>query len=546
MFRIRMQKLFVVTVVLKLGTAFLGWRFSMPWSLGFAVPLAIMCVYIAAGLRRADDDVSDEKFADTCYYLGFIFTITSIIFSLFDLPQIGTRIQDIAVRFGAAMVSTVLGLAVRVFLVSFRKDGADAVQDAEDAVVEAAQRFREQLVIAVEKLQDFEQVVDRAAVSSVERVNLQVEKLSSDYSLRLQGFFTELAQQNQVAFTSALEEVKTASLRLSGSFDSYSVGIQKNLSSIEGKVTQFADAVSGRLATTTFPDDFFASRLQKPIAQLEEASQSVAKQVLGASEQVAQSTVVLTAALRKLKLKAEAAESSLETVQALAATQRAVTDTAQEQLIALQGVQTTLARFDQTFTSAVEALRSNIDAGDALKDKVQALLTEEESVRADVSAAVKQIAAFVQETRASTEVLGARLEKSVQATAGAADQVGLAAVAVSRVPAQLEALAAGTGTKIDSAVSRFDAAADHLRGMTRSLEKIETRLVAAATEEKQVTPIVSPVVTPIAASSNLTAGLTAGVLPILPVRTSESPTVTSPNPVSPISTTPGIGPNSGV
>jgi hypothetical protein len=178
--RVRMQRLFALTVTLKVGTAFLGWRFQMPWSLGFGVPIAIMVAYIVVGLNRSDDDVSDEKFADTCYYLGFIFTITSIIFSLFDLPNIGTRIQDIAIRFGAAMVSTVFGLAVRVYLVSFRKDGADAVQDVEDAVVEAAHRFREQLVIAVEKLRGFEETVDRAATNAVERVNLQVEKLSTD------------------------------------------------------------------------------------------------------------------------------------------------------------------------------------------------------------------------------------------------------------------------------------------------------------------------------------------------------------------------------
>lgn len=537
MIRIRMQKLFVLTVVLKLGTAFLGWRFSMPWSLGFAVPLGVMCVYIAAGMRRADDDVSDEKFADTCYYLGFIFTITSIIFSLFDLPQIGTRIQDIAVRFGAAMVSTVLGLAVRVFLVSFRKDSSDAVQEAEDAVVEAAQRFREQLVIAVEKLRDFEQVVDRAAVSSVERVNLQVEKLSSDYSLRLQAFFGELAQQNQAAFASALEEVKTASLRLGSSFDSYSAGIQKNLSNIETKVTQFADAVSERLAATTFPDDYFATRLQRPVELLEDASRTIAQQVLGASEQVAESTVVLSAALKKLKLNAEAAESSLETVQTLTATQRAVTEAAQEQLSALRGVHSTLARFDHTFTALVEALRSNTDAGDALKDRVQVLVAQEEAVRAEVSAAVKQIASFVHETRTTTEVLGAQLEKSVQVTAGAADQVGLAAVAISRVPPHLDALATSTGNKLDSAANRFESATDHLRGMARSLEQIEYRVVAAATEQKHVSKIVP--------ADTLAIGLPSGVLPALPIRTSDSGAVTSQNPVTTGPAHPGITPTTG-
>ena len=198
--QIQVQKLFVVALILKVTSAFFGWYLQMPWSLGFALPLLVMVAYIVLGYFRKDTDVSDEKFADTCYYLGFIFTITSIIFSLFDLPNIGTRIQDIAVRFGAAMVSTVLGLGVRVYLVSFRQDINDAIKDAEDAVLDATRKFTEQLTIALERLRDFESQVDSAAKSTVERVNLQIENLSMNHANKLTEFFTELTTQNQKAF----------------------------------------------------------------------------------------------------------------------------------------------------------------------------------------------------------------------------------------------------------------------------------------------------------------------------------------------------------
>ena len=213
-----------------------------------------MSAYIVLGLKRHDNDVTDEKFADTCYYLGFIFTITSIIFSLFDLPNIGTKIQDIAVRFGAAMVSTVLGLGVRVYLVSFKRDVADAIKEAEDAVIEASQKFREQLVIAFEKLRDFQSEVDVASKATVERVNMQVEALSKNHAEKLTDFFTELTTRNQEAFTQALAEVRAASVRLSNSVDGYAKGMRTNLSSIEEKVGAFTEAVTDRLRTTTFPD----------------------------------------------------------------------------------------------------------------------------------------------------------------------------------------------------------------------------------------------------------------------------------------------------
>jgi len=87
---IRVQKLFLVTIILKVLSSLVGWLFQLQWTFGFIIPLAFMAAYVVLGLKRQDQEVSDEKFADSCYYLGFIFTISSIILSLFDLPNIGT------------------------------------------------------------------------------------------------------------------------------------------------------------------------------------------------------------------------------------------------------------------------------------------------------------------------------------------------------------------------------------------------------------------------------------------------------------------------
>jgi hypothetical protein len=37
---VRIQKLFLLTIILKVGSSFLGWYFQFQWSLGFWVPLA--------------------------------------------------------------------------------------------------------------------------------------------------------------------------------------------------------------------------------------------------------------------------------------------------------------------------------------------------------------------------------------------------------------------------------------------------------------------------------------------------------------------------
>lgn len=488
-FDIRLQKLFFLTVVFKVATAFLGWYFQMPWSLGFAVPLGIMALYIVLGLKRRDDDISDEKFADTCYYLGFIFTITSIIFSLFDLPNIGTRIQDIAVRFGAAMVSTVAGLAVRVYLVSFKKDAADAVQDAEDAVIKASQRFREQLVMAYEKFRDFEDEVDKSAKGTVERVNMQIEKLSHDHSARLATFFEELSKQNQVAFTSALEEVKGASLKLSASVERYSAGIQGNLESIEQKVTSFADAVTERLRTTRFPDDYFSERLAQPLELLQEASREVASQVRLASGEVSESTAVLAGALKKLKTKATSAEESLETVVRLTATQHAVLDAAQTQLSTLQEIRGALSRFDNLLSVLVDGLATNTATSGGLSQKIDASLAEGRSTREELSASLSELSRSL---TSNTSSLADRLEKNVAANEHISNQVGLAAVQTSKVVEKLNAIALAEGeaakgrldvsARADAAVGQMASAVAHLQEVASQLFDLDRSVKAQGVE----------------------------------------------------------------
>lgn len=394
---IRIQKLFMIAVILKVVSAFLGWYLQLQWSLGLILPLTVMATYIALGLKRKDRDVSDEKFADTCYYLGFIFTITAIVFSLFDLPYIGERIQDIAVRFGAAMVSTVFGLAVRVYLVSFRPDFNDALQDVEDSVLEATNKFREQLVMAYEKLGDFHSQVTTATQTSVEVVKLQVEKLAQDHSARLERVFVELNERNQQAVTQTLAEVLTASTRMVGSVDNYAESMKNNLQSLENRVDEYGAVLMERLTTTTFPDDYFASRLAAPLEQLNSASSDLSTQVQTAANAAGQSAIVLAAAIRKLNTKAAQVEDSLDTVLRISNAQRSLVDTSAEQLTQMQllgellrDVRLALNATNQTSNSNLEIQRQVSSALSAVEASHTVVVAGMEQVSSHLSAEVPE------------------------------------------------------------------------------------------------------------------------------------------------------------
>ena len=492
---IPIKKLFIITVILKIGSAFMGWYAQSPWILGFWFPLSVMAAYIAIGLKRRDGDVTDEKFADSCYYLGFIFTIASIIFSLFDLPNIGTKIQDIAVRFGAAMVTTCAGLVVRVYLVSFEKNVDDVTKDVEDSIIQASRMFREQLVIAYEKTCDFQSQVDNAAKATVERVNMHVEKLSQDHAEKLNGFFVELTNRNQDAFNNALNEVKLASSRLSDSVDGYSHGMKANLSSIENKVTAFGNAVTERFKNTTFPDDYFIKQLAPLLDQIKNAANDISLNIMQTSEEVAKSTLALSSAFKKFNTKAKVTENSLETVIRLATQQQAMQDVAQSQFTTLDKLGETLAGFESLINSSLDGLKSISAINSELTGRVGAVVIDGLEARKQLESSLMEVVAKLGENVAASNILAMHIDETAVASREVATSLGVSANAAELVAAHLSnntTVNKEVAEKLDSVVAvDFETA----KTMTMMGEKATLAITKIDTAIEQLQEIVHQLVT---------------------------------------------------
>jgi len=338
---LRIQSLFLIVLGAKVASSGAAWALGRPWSLGFALPVALMCLYIVLGLRRAPDDVGDERFADSCYYLGFIFTITSIVFALFDLPAIGTRIEDIAVRFGAAMVSTVLGLCVRVWLVTFRRDAADATEEAADAVMDASLRLREQLAIALERLRDFESDVDAAARATVARVGINADALAQANAARLDAWLAELGERQQQAFAEQLAQVGVATARLAEFVDAYAGQMRTHMNALQQFTSATTDKVLERLRTAEFPEDYFARHMAVPMRQLRNASEEISENVRQAATAVSRSSLMLLTSMKKMRERAVELDASVGGGQRLM-------ELAQEQLDVLRRLSDTLAALERS------------------------------------------------------------------------------------------------------------------------------------------------------------------------------------------------------
>ncbi|CAL1240811.1 hypothetical protein [Candidatus Methylocalor cossyra] len=388
------QNLFLVTIVLKMAASLAAWWLGSPWLLGFAAPLGLMLGYIAVGLRRGAAACSDEQFADSCYYLGFIFTLSSILVALLDIPALATQLGEIAVRFGAAMVSTVLGLTVRVYLVTFRPTFQEAMERAEASLLEAVQSFRTRLELATAHLGEFQILVDEATRAAVARTGMALQTAADEHARRLaEDFAALMAGQRQVGAESAAH-LQAATRTLSNALHDYAQTLVVGAERFEANATAFAAELEARLERAALPEDYFTARLQPAVAGLQEA--------------VAAAGVELSALVSGLRHRGEALADALAGIEGqIAATAAAldrVRDASVERVETLARVPDPLTAWDR-LTAAVATLEQGMAGALAgLRDLAPALRPVVEDTRriAEAGQALGRLAE--QHTALSAEV----------------------------------------------------------------------------------------------------------------------------------------------
>lgn len=320
--QISLQKLFALACILKVVSAGIGWYTNSPWLFGLWIPIGVMVLYMVLGYYKRDTSISEEKFADSCYYLGFIFTIASIIFSLFDLKNIGTGLADIGIRFGAAMVSTCLGVAVRVALVTFRPSTDEALRSVEEAVIDSSRRLTDEFTRAFEQLVDFRGDALTASREATNSVQVQIESMAEQHKQKTETFFNEMTAQNSEMLVSLHQDVKAATKGLSSILTEYEAMAKSTSSNLDKTVRDFISVVDNRLKSINFPDDIFSRSLAAPIAALQDSTNSAAESTSQISREVKESARSVATAVIRINTQAETLGGTLETLKQVSGDQQ--------------------------------------------------------------------------------------------------------------------------------------------------------------------------------------------------------------------------------
>ena len=118
-----------------------------------AVPCMLMLAYACLHWDFEDNRPRAHSTGDNLYYLGFLYTLTSLGHSLyrFSTDQEGT--EGIITNFGIAISTTILGMALRILLGRTADDELAAMEDS--ARLNLAQAARELQAEMNYTVQDF-------------------------------------------------------------------------------------------------------------------------------------------------------------------------------------------------------------------------------------------------------------------------------------------------------------------------------------------------------------------------------------------------------
>ena len=252
--RIMFVGTYILGVILIILTTIFSQENTLIIILVSIIPMIIYGIYVYSNRKKPNVNT----IADSAYFLGFLFTITSISLALYFLTpnekDLSTQFNRIIQIFGFALITTIIGLLIKVCVVNLKPDLDDLSENIMGNLHESVSLFDDELVNAIERFQeidqqlsdrytDFTNKVIRMEKDTLEKTSGHLDHIITNSGQELEKFINESGQ----SLTTSMEE--------SG----------KTLTAILNKVVK--DIEEGGKALDV-PSDLFTDKLSEPLSNM--------------------------------------------------------------------------------------------------------------------------------------------------------------------------------------------------------------------------------------------------------------------------------------
>ena len=225
----RLRRNFIITLVV--GSLIILFPILDGWK-NMLVASFFMAAYYFAGFRDAKYPIIRAVFGDSMYYLGFLFTFVALVAAMTQISD-QTKVDDIIAQMGPALITTVIGMAVRIYLTQF-----DAITDEPE--IEAANSLSllstnliDALQALRERSEENRQAIQQMQIDSAEQMAAFNDRLSEIDTTTIVARFNDLAvaiENLTITASNLRQRSETANLTTSD--------IEQSLTNLQGTATR--------------------------------------------------------------------------------------------------------------------------------------------------------------------------------------------------------------------------------------------------------------------------------------------------------------------
>jgi len=252
------KSLFIIFTVIG-ASAIWGMKgLHLPTLLVVLVPIALILTYCLLASTVRLFQIREEQIGDNSYYLGFLYTLSSLSYALWNFSRGDGSPEDIIGSFGVGLWSTIIGIALRVFFAQIRQDPHDIEKETRAKIAETASML----------------------TSELHRASLAF----NSYTLSLQQSVEEAFQKNSDSmndsFAHSLEKFAQVtdeiSVKLHSSFQELGTNAQQ-MHAASAKTIKSIELLNNRIEKVEAPDDLMNNKIRDIFLDLEDSQKRLSK-----------------------------------------------------------------------------------------------------------------------------------------------------------------------------------------------------------------------------------------------------------------------------
>ncbi|QOZ51521.1 hypothetical protein XH90_09115 [Bradyrhizobium sp. CCBAU 53338] len=244
-----------------------------------SVPVLVMIAYaLVLGIARLMR-LRDDQSGDNLYYMGFLFTLTSLAVSLYQFSANGSA-EQIVQNFGIAIASTIAGIALRIFFNQMRRDPIEVEAAARMELADASRKVRRELDSTVLEFAYFRRAAQQSITDAMEEMKGILGEARQNVAGELKQFADHSVKPLEEASKKSGDTIESLNNRIAQSLDVASKKLASDanqLAESTRSVIKAIEALAAKLETMQTPEQIIEIKLSPMIQGLSRAVNAFSK-----------------------------------------------------------------------------------------------------------------------------------------------------------------------------------------------------------------------------------------------------------------------------